>query len=101
MSAEINNVFAGLDTRLRNFKKEFGMEFMDRVKAKTPVRTGTLQNSWGFTEKKTDIEIYNVAPYARYVEEGTEKMAPARMLALTMDESKQIAEVAAKRAKKK
>jgi len=98
---EIDGVFLDLKTTLRNFKREFGMEFLERVKAKTPVRTGHLQNSWGFTETKTDIEIYNTAEYAEYVEYGTERMEPRAMLRATLLEREQIAEVAAERADKK
>lgn len=98
---EIDNVFAGLQTQLRNFKEEFGMEFMERVKSRTPVRTGHLQNSWGFTMKKTDIEIYNTAEYAAYVEYGTEHIEPRGMLRATLLEVEQIAEVAKERAEAK
>jgi hypothetical protein len=98
--AIIQNVFAGLNTRLRKFKSEFGVEFMERVKEKTPVITGRLQNGWGFTMKQTDIEIWNVQDYASYVEYGTPKMAPRGMLRRTLLESQDIAKVAMERAKK-
>lgn len=97
---EIDGVMLDLKTTLRNFKREFGMEFLERVKAKTPVRTGHLQNSWGFTEKRDDLEIYNTAEYAEYVEYGTERMEPRAMLRATLLEKDQIAEVAAQRSQK-
>lgn len=96
--ADIDKVLAGLKTNLRKFKREFGMEFTERVKARTPVVTGELQAGWGFTEKKDDIEIYNVAPHASHVEYGTPTMEPRAMLRTTMAEAEQIAEVAAQRA---
>ena len=68
MSGEIDKVFAGLDTRLRKFKQEFGMEVVERVKQRTPVVTGEMQAGWGFEMKATDIEIYNVSDHAAYVE---------------------------------
>lgn len=95
--AEIDKVFAGLDTRLRRFKEAFAIEFLDRVKRRTPVRTGKLQRSWGATQRATDVEIYNVADYASYVEYGTERMEPRGMLRATLMEVDQIAEVAAQK----
>lgn len=99
--AEIDKVFAGLQTKLRKFKREWGIEFTRRVRERTPVRTGYLQNSWGFTVKAEDIEIYNVADYASFVEYGTEKMAPRGMMRATILEADQITEVAAQNAGRK
>jgi hypothetical protein len=93
-SGEIDGIFAGLDTKLRKFKTAWGVEFMERVKARTPVDSGHLQNSWGFVEKATDLEIYNTMPYASSVEFGTDKMAPRGMMQSTLLESEQITKVA-------
>ena len=99
--AEIEKVFAGLNTRLRKFKREFGMEFKERVEARTPVgETGRLKRGWGFQEKQNDIEIYNVVEYASYVEYGTPRMEPRGMLRATLLEANDIAQVAAERSKK-
>lgn len=95
---EIEGVFAQLDTGLKKFKEEWGMEFLERVKQKTPVRTGHLQNSWGFTMKAQDIEIYNTMPYAVAVEYGNEHMAPRAMMQTTLLESEQITKVAKQKA---
>ncbi len=97
-TGEIDKVFAGLNTKLRRFKSEFGMEFVERVEARTPVISGILQSGWGFTSKATDIEIWNLREYASYVEYGTPKMAPRGMLRATILECEDIAEVAAERA---
>jgi hypothetical protein len=96
--ADIDKVLPGLKTRLRKFKQEYGMEFMERVKARTPVRSGHLQNSWGFDMKATDISIYNVADYASYINDGTPYIQPHRMLETTMLEHDDIAAVAAQKA---
>jgi len=96
--AAIDKVFLNLNTKLRKFKSEFGMEFRERVEARTPVITGKLQGGWGFEMKATDIEVYNVEPYASFVEFGTEHMAPRGMLRATLLEAEQIAEVAAQKA---
>ena len=60
-----------LDTKLRRFKEEFGVELLERTRARTPVKSGALKGGWGFTNKKTSIEIYNTQEYAAYVEFGT------------------------------
>ena len=96
--ADIDNVLAGLKTRLRKLKQEYGLEFMERVKARTPVRTGHLQNSWGFRMKLTDIDIYNVQPYASFVEYGSLYQAPRGMMRATMLEHGDILAIAARRA---
>ena len=98
MNGEIDGIFAGLDTSLRKFKREFGVELLERVKARTPVDTGHLQNSWGFTEKARDIEIYNTKDYAAYVEYGSEHNRPVGMLSTTLLEAEQIAAVARQKA---
>jgi hypothetical protein len=96
-TGEIDKVFAGLDTKLRKFKEAWGVEFKDRVERRTPVITGMLKGGWGFTMKATDIEIYNTQPYASFVEYGTVTMAPRGMMRVTLLESPQITEVAAKK----
>jgi hypothetical protein len=95
---EINAFNIDLQTRLRNFKREFGVEFLERVRQRTPVRTGDLQNGWGFDMKQESINVWNTQDYAAHVEQGTEKMAPRRMLAVTVLEREQIAEVAKEKA---
>lgn len=95
---EIENTVIELKTLLRKFKSEFLMEFIARVRQKTPVITGKLQNGWGGNLKKTAVEIWNTMDYAEYVEYGTHKMAPRGMLRATLEEVEQITEVARKRA---
>lgn len=97
---EIDKFIVDLDTRLRRFKEEFGMELMERVKQKTPVRTGALRDGWGFEQKRESISVYNTQEYAGYVEYGTEKMAPRAMLRTTLLEKEQIAQVAKERSEK-
>ena len=96
--SEIDKVFLGLNTRLKNFRREFGMELIERVKQRTPVLTGEMQRGWGFEMRKDDIEIYNVAPHSAYVEYGTPNMAPRAPLRTTLLEAEDIAKVAAERA---
>jgi hypothetical protein len=97
---EIDKFNINLDTRLRKFKQEFGIEFLERLRARTPVRSGDLQEGWGFDMKQQSIDIWNTQDYAAYVEYGTEKMAPRAMLRTTLLEKEQIAEVAKQRSEK-
>lgn len=98
--SDIAGVFVKLNTRLRRFKQEFGMEFKQRLEDKTPVMTGEMRDGWGFEMKQSDIEIYNTAPHASFVEYGTEKMTPRAPLRRTLLEKDDIAQVAANRSKR-
>ena len=100
MSGDIDKFTAGLKTRLRRFKEEFGVEFLERVRQRTPVQSGALQKGWGFRQKQDDIEIWNVEPYAAYVEYGTDKMEPRAMLRTTLLEKEEIAAIAIQRSKR-
>jgi hypothetical protein len=99
--AGIKDKVLGMKTRLRIFRDEFGKEFTARVKARTPVDTGALQEGWEFQMKDQDVEVRNRLPYASYVERGTEKMEGRFMLATTADEAEQIAQVARERAERR
>jgi hypothetical protein len=95
---EIDGVIAGLNTRLRKFKEEWGVECLERARVRTPVDTGALRGAWHFVIKATDIVISNGMDYAYWVENGTQKMAPRGMLATTLLEADQITEVARQKA---
>ena len=97
--AELDKVLVELNTNFRKVIEEYGVEAKRRVEIRTPVgETGKLQRGWGFTKKKTSIEIYNTQDYASYVEYGTSKMAPRGMLRATLLEHDQILDVAAQKA---
>lgn len=99
MADEYLKVFAGLDTSLRKYKEQFAVEAVERMKQRTPVRTGVLKESYGFTMKAKDVQFWNLAAYAAYVEYGTPLMAPRAMMRTTLLlESEQISEVAARKA---
>lgn len=97
---EIDKFNVDLETRLKKFKEEFGIELLERVRARTPVRTGDLKGGWGFQMRQESIDIYNTKDYAGYVEFGTEKMAPRAMLRTSLLEKEQIAEIAKEKASK-
>ncbi len=95
---EIDKLYVGLDTKLRKFKQEFASEFVQRVEERTPVDTGKLKAGWVTKQTQTGFEISNTQPYAGYVENGTDKMAPRLMIATTLVEKDQITEIAKERA---
>lgn len=98
MSGEIDKVFFDLKTKLRRFKQEFASEFIQRVERRTPVRTGAMKGGWGQTQKAEGFEVWNTQDYARYVNDGTPRTRPVRMLEVAAAESEQIAALAAQRA---
>lgn len=97
LAGEIDKFSVSLNTRSRKFIEEFGIELTRRTAEKTPVLTGLMQKSWGFTKKQQGIEVYNTAPYSYWVEFGTEKMAPRAPLRTTLLEHEAIAKVALER----
>jgi len=97
-NGDIGKIKLDLGTKLRNVKKEFAAEFLDRLRDKTPVRTGALQDGWGQTQKAEGIEIWNVEPYAAFVNNGTAYQRPQRMVERTIAESDIIMEIAVQKA---
>lgn len=96
--SEFDRFAIDLQTKLRKFKREFGMEFKYRVEQKTPVRTGALKRGWHLVVKDTSIELSNTKDYMTYVENGTPKMAPHKMVGTTLLEYDDITKIAKERA---
>jgi hypothetical protein len=88
--------------KMGQLKKAFANEMLKRVKDRTPVRTGILQESWSVEVKKDSIDMKNDATneegefYVPFVEFGTAHMAGAFMLSTTILESQDILTVAKK-----
>jgi len=97
--ATMEEVLAKYEKDLERFKVEFTNEFVARVKQKTPVDTGKLQNGWEGSIKHDAIEVTNSVEYASYVEFGTEKERPVGMLRTTELEAQQITDEAMKKVK--
>lgn len=89
-----DDVFKNIEDGLSRFLPTFVEEFMPRVKRRTPVRSGTLQQGWEATVTETAAQIVNEVPYAAPVEYGTTHTAPRGMLRSTVEESEQIAQIA-------
>lgn len=83
-----------LITTDNEFAQAFADEFVKRVKARTPVRGGTLQRGWKSKVSEKEILIENRVDYAGYVEDGTEHMKGAHMAKTTMGETGRISQIA-------
>jgi hypothetical protein len=70
--------------------KAIGAEIHNQAVKMTPRDTGRLQNGWELdfaetTGGEVHAIIQNNVEYARYVEEGTDKKRPERMLARAIE----------------
>jgi len=109
-----------LPEKLVLFQKKIALDVLRGVVLKTPVDTGTARGGWQVTldtgparaaERKDKygsltvndgmgvidavrfgqaIFITNNVSYIKYLEEGTERMKPFKMLALTLEEMKLV-----------
>lgn len=74
-----------LRQRVERLQYTIPLAFVDVVRPNTPIDTGVLRNSWTWAYTPSSKQyIYNDAPYAGYVEFGTDKMAPRRYTQLTL-----------------
>ena len=75
---------------LQQAEQKFVDLFIERVKQKTPVLTGTLRDGWEGKIFNGSYEFSNPANYTASVEYGTEKQSPVGMLSSTLQETEQI-----------
>lgn len=61
---------------------EIFREVFLEIKSRTPIVSGKLEAGWDLQENK----IKNDVDYAGYVENGTSRMAPAAMVASTLND---------------
>jgi hypothetical protein len=76
--------------KLQGLPQWLGQTVVDRVKQKTPVRTGALRDAWTYEVDESLLTVGNTIPYAIFVELGTPKMAPQGMLSTTILEVPQL-----------
>lgn len=88
MSNQVTGVVGTSDWLLKEVDETINKDakdILDEARDRTPVgETGRLKASWELkqaTSTTHTAEVENVAPYAAYVENGTEKMQPRGMLA--------------------
>ena len=99
-NAQIDAVTDSVVKSMERFAAEFEMEFLARVKEKTPVRTGKLQAGWEASATPSEITVWNDVEYAEYVENGTPFQAPQGMLSRTLEEVDTIMTIAVERSKR-
>ncbi len=79
--------FKNTDKETKKLADEFldmeGDKFLDIVKPRTPVDTGTLRKEWYKKNENKDVLIINPVEYASAVEYGTYKMTPRYMMTQT------------------
>jgi len=96
--ADISITLGNIQHRLEYFAEEFAYEFEERVRERTPVQSGALQDGWHVTNEGDTIVIENPVPYAAFVEYGTPYMEPRAMLRTTLAEKNEITKIAIERA---
>jgi HK97 gp10 family phage protein len=79
-----------LKAKLQALPQYLGQTVVDRVKPRTPVRTGALQRDWQYEVEGPMLTVGNTMEYASFVELGTVKMRPVAMLQTTLMEVPQI-----------
>jgi hypothetical protein len=79
-----------MKAKLQALPQYLGQSVVDRVKPRTPVRTGALQADWQYAVEDTTLTVGNTMDYASFVELGTVKMRPVGMLQTTLLEVPQI-----------
>lgn len=92
-------VFVRLEKQSQEFIEAFAEEFQARVEQKTPVKTGALQAGYSTQVTPVGFGLFNTQNYFEYVENGTARMAPRRMVARTMMEAPTIAKNALEKTK--
>lgn len=96
--AEITQVFVDLDVGLEKFVVEWAAEAHNRIVYRTPVKTGELKRSWKTEHFPMKFTESNYRLYAAYIENGTPKIRPFKMIGTTVLEAAQISQVAKQRA---
>jgi hypothetical protein len=76
-----------INEELKDLLPKVADELLTRVKDRTPVKTGTARDGWEVTDlTTTGFKIKNDVEYIGYLEDGTPKMRPVKMLATTLME---------------
>lgn len=84
-------VMAIIKDKVNSKIEEIGDEIFELTLQRTPVRTGYLKSRWEKHTKEKDgwkeMTIQNDAPYAEFVENGTDKQAPKLMLQSSVNDA--------------
>ena len=94
----LGSVCDNLASMLEALPLAIGDAYITKVKQRTPVDTGFLRKSWKIGDVSGNyVQVINDAPYAEYIENGTEKMAPRAMAAATTADFDSVIDLARKR----
>tara|TARA_S200002703_G_scaffold114700_2_gene100218 strand:+ start:4849 stop:5160 length:312 start_codon:yes stop_codon:yes gene_type:complete len=73
-------VAADLNRELDQTVRQISQDYFDRVKAKTPVRSGRARKGWRLKKQRQfAYEVRNRVPYIGRLDEGYSKQAPRGM----------------------
>lgn len=81
---------------LSEFKDKFAKEFLERVKRRTPVVSGTLRDSLSIDVSSEAIELSSDVDYWQFPEAGTINSEPQRFVGRAVEEVDQITDSAKK-----
>lgn len=86
----MDEVFKRLEASLDDFAAEWVDEFVGRVQARTPVKTGALRAGYDVQVDDNGVTVTNSQPYFWFIENGTRHISPVRMVERTLQEADQI-----------
>ena len=95
VQADIDAFNAKVGKLTRQQTRAVGLHIESQAVLMTPVDTGRLRAGW-LTESgdlpngEVYVDIKNPVEYAMYVEEGTDRMAPRRMLGRAIENAKAL-----------
>jgi len=95
VQADIDAFNAKVGKLARNQVRAIGLHINTQAVQMTPVDTGRLIEGWlsesgDLPSGEIYVDIKNPVEYARYVEEGTDKMTPRRMLGRAIEHAKAL-----------
>lgn len=96
--AEITQVFVDLDVGLERFVVHWAAIAHERIVYRTPIDKGDLKRSWKTEHFPMKWTESNTRTYAAYIENGTPKIRPFKMIGTTVLEAAQISQLAKQRA---
>lgn len=88
-SGDISKFINKTEAKAERVFRATGLEMFGRIVKRTPVDTGRLRNNWQITPNAKigqKLFITNNLPYAKRIEDGYSKQAPAGMVKVTIAE---------------
>lgn len=82
----VNGIPAEFNKIFQTTGKKFSQSMTSKAQSQAPVKTGRLKKSIGGESTTTEMKFYANAPYARFVDQGTWRMAARPFFTSTKDE---------------